>query len=211
MKMILRTSSGSIVFGEKLFIPLLLSIFLISAILVRAAEYQSSSVVMNATLVNVVSINISPALSRGVLFGSITAGTNNNMAENDTTRAGNVTDYYIGNGPSTTGNLNFWHYAPDMTRGGNPDILMIGNVTHEANQTSDGVNINMTLTTDGAYPMTTTWSKIGGTPAPCDSVPPGSVCWVAYWLDAPLNLPDGTYNTTYHYCGNLTFGTTACS
>lgn len=179
-----------------------------------AAEYQSSSVTMNATVSNTVSINVSAdALDRGVLFGSLTVGTNNNMAENDTTNTGNVTDYNIGNAPTTTGDLNFWNYAPDMDRSGNAnDVITIANVTHEANTTEAGENVNMTVTTDGTIAMTTTYAAIGGpTASPCSSVSAGSVCWVAYWLDVPTNIPDGTYNTTYYYCGNLTIGNTACS
>jgi len=210
MKITLKTKQGRISFNPLVLSGLLASLFLIFSVF--AAEKQETTTPMNASVSNIVSINLSAdALDRGILFGSVTAGTNNNMAENDTTYPGNATDYYVGNAPSTTGNLNFWIKAPDMDRSGNPDYILIGNVTHEANQTAGGDNINMTITTDGTVALTTTYQKIGGAAkAPCDSVPAGSACWMAFWLDVPTNIPDGVYNTTVSLCGNLTFGLTSC-
>jgi hypothetical protein len=176
-----------------------------------AADYATSSVEMNATVSNVVQVNISSALQRGVLFGSLTANTNNNMAENDTTGTGNSTEYWIGSDSSTTGTLDLWHYAADMTRGGvTTDKILIGNVTHEANTTEGGNNVNMTMTTDGSVALTTSWAKVGGTVNdPCNDLAIGSVCWTAYWLDVPA-ITGGTYNTTYNYCGNLSYSSVSC-
>jgi len=180
--------------------------------LAQSPEKDTGSTVMNASVGNVVSLTVSPAITRGILYGSINAGTNNNMAENDTTSSAytNCTEYYIANGASSTGDINLWHYAPDMDREGNPDYILIGNVTHEANQTANGVNVNITATTDGSVQMTTSYSRIGGASAPCDNLAAGSECYIAYWLDVPSGIPDGVYNTTYYYCGNLTVGSAAC-
>lgn len=211
MDIVFKTNQGSIRISESLLIAVSVATFLFLIVLVMAQDYQTGSTVMNASVSAVISVNASPALTSGVLFGSVSANTNNNMAQNDTTRTGNVTDYYIGSPSTNTGNLNMWHYAPNMDRSGNPDIIGIGNVTNEGNQTSDGNNINMTLTTDGTVQLTTAFAKVGGaTDAPCDSVTPGGECWVAYWLDVPNALPSGTYNTTYYYCGNLSTSETAC-
>jgi len=207
MRVTIKTKKGKVSFN-----PLVLAgIFSLLFIpLVLGDETDIATTPMNASVKNVVSVNMSEALQTGVLFGEVTAGTSNNMAINDTTGTGNCTDYYVGNGPSSTGDLNFWIKAPNMDRSGNPDYILIGNVTHEANQTSTGTNVNMTITTDGNYALTTTYSAIGGTPEPCANTPAGTACWIAFWLDVPTNIPDGVYNTTVSFCGNLTFGNTAC-
>jgi len=182
--------------------------------IVRADEYSSSSVVMNATVGYTIAINPSSALSRGILFGSLTGNTNNNMAENDTTGAGNVTQYNITADSANTDTTEFWHYAPNMDKQGSSPTLFIGNVTHEANKTTpdSGSNVNMTNTAKHNYgqnPMTTSWATIGN--GNCSAVSASGNCYIAYWLDVPNNWPSGTYNTTYYYCGNATNGNTACS
>jgi hypothetical protein len=182
--------------------------------IIKASDYASSSVVMNATVSNVVTVNVSSAIQRGILFGSLAANTNDNIAQNDSTGSGNVTEYWIGSDPSTTGNLNLWHYAVNMDKGGvTTDVILIGNVTNHANKTSNGVNVNMTeWKASTSVALTASWTKIGGsTAAPCDSLTAGTVCYTAYWLDVPSNIAGGTYNTTYNYCGNLSFSSTACS
>lgn len=209
MKLNIRTSNGSIKLNPLILaIPLTLALIMLAT---QAAETDSSTTVMNATVSNVVSVNISAALTRGILYGSVTANTNNNMAENDTTGTGNVTEYFVGNGPTSTGNLNLWDKAADMTRGATvADTIIIANVTYEGNKTTpdNSSNVNMTNIADGQVTMTTTYSQMAD--GNCTSVASGGVCWLAYWLDVPANIPDGTYNTTYNYCGNLTFGNTAC-
>lgn len=165
---------------------------------------------MNATVGQVISITLSPALQTGVQFGEVSTGTNNNMALNDTTGGGNCTAYYITNDASSTSAVNMWHKASGhLTYDSN--TILIGNVTHEANQTYNGVNVNMTLTHDGNYQLTLSYSKIGGTPAPCDNVPAGNSCYIAFWLDVPSEIPSGVYETYYWYCANSTLGTAACS
>lgn len=210
MKIALKCGLGSIKFNIfKIFVPVIV-IFLLS-FLVFGAETSTTTTPLNATVSNTVSINLSAnALDRGILFGSLSVGTNNNMAENDTTNTGNITDYYIGNGPTSTGNLGFFHNASNLNRQGNPNLILIANLTYESNTstTPQANNINMSLTTDGAWKMTAALAGIGGTN--CTSVPSGGACWTAYWLDVPSNIPDGTYNTTVNMCGNLTFGNTAC-
>jgi len=160
-----------------------------------------------------VGVNLSSALQRGILFGDITASTNDNMAENDSTGTGNVTEYWIGNDPSSSGEISLFHNASDMTRGAASDTILIANVTHESNTTAPdpGSNVNMTNYGDGSggdVVMTTLYQGIGG--GNCTDVGKNSVCWIAYWLDIPSNIASGTYNTTYNYCGNLTISSTAC-
>ena len=176
----------------------------------RPAEYANGTVKMNVTVGQFISITLSPALQSGIQFGQVSAGTNNNMALNDTTGGGNCTAYYITNDPSSTSSVNMWHKASShLTYGSN--VILIGNVTHEANQTSNGVNVNMTLTQDGNYQLTLSYAKIGGAPAPCDNVPAGGSCYIAYWLDVPSGIPSGVYETNYYYCANSTLGTAICS
>jgi hypothetical protein len=98
-----------------------------------------------------------------------------------------------------------------MDRQGQPPTIAIGNVSYEANQTL-GVNVNMTLTTDGTELLTTSWTKIDPTNTPCDNLAPGSRCYIAFWLDVPSAILAGTYNTTYYFCGNISVtGSAACS
>ena len=185
---------------------------LLTAVLVMAQEYEASSVKMNATVGHLISITPSAAVNRGILFGQVTAGTDNNMAENDTTSPTytNCTEYYITADGGNSDSIDFWTKAADLTDGTN--TILIGNVTHEANQTANGVNVNMTATTDGSVQLTTTYAKLGGaTAAPCDAVPPNGNCYVAFWLDVPSAIPSGTYESDWWFCANATHGTTACS
>jgi len=158
-----------------------------------------------------IAITPSSAISRGILFGSLTGGTNNNMAENDTTGTGNVTEYNITADAANTDTTEFWHYAADMDKSGTTPILLIGNVTHESNKTApdSDSNVNMTNRIDGVIKMTTSWATIGS--GNCSAVAAGGNCYIAYWLDIPSSFTSGIYNTTYYYCGNATNGATSCS
>ena len=91
MTIVFKTNQSSIRVSENFLITCTVTTFLLLIAIVMAAEYQSSGVVMNATVGYTIAITPSSALSRGILFGSLTGGTNNNMAQNDTTGAGNVT------------------------------------------------------------------------------------------------------------------------
>jgi hypothetical protein len=183
---------------------------LLLATLVRSQEVRTDSVPINATVGQFISITLSNALGQGILFGNLQPGTNNNMALNDTTGTGNCTAYNIAVDSSSTSSVNMWHKASDNLKSGS-DTILIGNLTHEANQTSNGINVNMTLTSDGSYALTLSYEKIGGSPAPCDNTPAGEACYIAFWLDVPLGIPSGVYNTTYVYCANATLGTAECS
>ena len=177
--------------------------------------YENVTGEMNFT-VNIptfVGLNLSAAMQRGILFGDVTGNTNNNLAENNTNStsgAYNITEYWIGNDPSSTGPINLWHYASDMDRSGGSEIILIANVTHESNKTQPDhdSNVNMTNVQDGEILMTSSYTQIGD--GNCSSLAKGDACWVAYWLDVPPNIPSGTYNTTYNYCGNLTSESTVC-
>ena len=189
-----------------------ISIFLILlAVLVMASEYEASSVKMNATIGHLISITPSSAVQRGILFGSVQANTDDNMAENDTTSGSyeNCTEYSIEADSGNSDDTDFWNKAADLNYSAN--IIAIENVTLEANQTADGVNVNMTATTDGSIELTNDWAAIGGSSSPCNETAAGSSCYMAYWLDVPAGIAAGTYETDYYYCGNATHGTTACS
>jgi hypothetical protein len=167
---------------------------------------------------NFVGLNLSVALQRGILFGSRSVNTTDIMAQNDSTSLTNIncTEYWIGSDPSTTGNITLWHYALNLSLGESAtNVIGIGNVTNHANQTANGVNVNMTnWQASTSVALTTSWTRIGnvtGQTAPCDNLNNGSVCYVAYWLDVPSGIPGGTYNTTYKYCGNLTSTTATCT
>ncbi len=214
MYIILKTSLGNIRLSESLLITIAVATSLLLIVIVKGAEYSSGNVVMNATVSHVISITPSAAISRGILFGSVTSGTDDNMAENDTTgcggiTAGNCTEYNLTAGSENTDTTDFYHYAPDMNKQGSSPILLIGNVTHEANTTEGGINVNMTLITDGLGLMTTSWAQIGK--GNCTTVSAGGDCYIAYWLDVPSGLASGTYNTSYYYCGNASNGDTPCS
>ena len=213
MIIIFKTSQGNIRVSGTFLITCAVATFLFLITMIKAADYDSSSVVMNGTVSNTVTVNISSAVQRGIQFGALTANTYDNMAENDTTGSGNCTDYWIGSDPTTTGTLNLWHYANNMDRSGASDEITIGNVSHHANKSATGSNINMTeWQVSTSVNITATWAKIGGaTDTPCDSLAVAAICYTAYWLDVPSNLPGGTYNTTYNYCGNLTYSSAACA
>jgi hypothetical protein len=186
------------------------ALLLLVTLVKSAEEVQTSSLPINATVGQVISIKLSNALEQGIMFDRLQPGTNNNMALNDTTGTGNCTGYYIEVESSSTSSVNLWHKASGHLTSGSATIL-IGNLTHEANKTSNGVNVNMSLTFDGSYPLTLEYAKIGGTPAPCDNTSVGGTCYIAFWLDVPSGIPSGVYNTTYVYCANATLGTAECS
>lgn len=211
MDIVFKTSQGSIRVSESLLITGAVATSLLLIAIVMAAEYSSSSVVMNATVGQTIAITPSSAISRGILFGSVSGGVSNNMAENDTTGTGNVTEYSIQADSGNSDSTEFYHYAPNMDKQGSSPTLLIGNVTHESNTTTPDAssNVNMTNKADGAIAMTTSWATIGN--GNCSTVSAGGNCYIAYWLDIPSGLTSGTYNTTYYYCGNATNGATACS
>lgn len=211
---IFKTNQGSIRVSLSFLIMCAIATSLLLTVIVKAAEYSSSNVVMNATVGYTIAITPSSGLSRGILFGSLTGGANNNMAQNDTTGSGNVTQYNITADSANTDTTDFWHYALNMNKQGSSPTLSIGNVTYESNKTTPdaGSNVNMTNTARhnyGQIAMTTSWGTIGL--GNCSAVAGGSNCYMAYWLDIPSGLSSGTYNTTYYYCGNATNGATACS
>lgn len=174
-----------------------------------STDYETENVEMNVTVTHTISITASSdALDRGILFPSSSAGANNVMAENDTTAEGNTTDYNITADVANTDDINFWHYANDMDNRGGGVTILIGNVTHEANTTAGGYNVNMTITTDGAFPLTNSFATIGN--GNCSSVSAGSKCHIAYWLDVPT-VGSGVFNTTYYYCGNSSTSSTPCA
>ena len=213
MYIIFKTSQGNIKVSGSLLVTIVLVTFLSLITMIRAADYASNSVEMNGTVSNVVQVNISSAVQRGIQFGTLTANTNDNMAENDTTGTGNCTEYWVGSDTSTTGTLDLWHYATNMDRGGvTSDYIGIGNVTNHANKSANGANVNMTeWQVSASVALTSSWVKIGGaTDDPCNDLAIGSVCHTAYWLDVPSTLVGGTYNTTYNYCGNLSYSSTPC-
>jgi len=216
MYIILKTTQGSIrVSGSYLIVSALVAFFLITTI-IRALDYNAThtTLEMNATISNFVGLNLSAAMQRGILFGDVTANTNDNMAENNTNHTEylfNCTEYWIGNDPSSTGSINLWHNASDLSKDGlGADIILIANVTHESNKTTPDhdSNVNMSNVQDGEIVMTTEYSSIGT--GNCSSVAISGVCWIAYWLDVPADIIGGTYNTSYNYCGNLTYSPTAC-
>jgi hypothetical protein len=219
MYIVFKTSQGSIkVSGSLLIISALSTLFLLTAVIKATGDVNktgdtgSITVVMNVTVTNIISVNISPALQKGILFLSIASNTNNRMAQNDSTGTGNVTEYWVGNDPSTSGNISLWHYALNLSLNGisTTNVILIGNVTHESNKTKPDVssNVNMTNKADGAIAMTTTWKAIGI--GNCSDVQTSNSCYIAYWLDVPATIPGGTYNTTYNYCGNLSFSSATC-
>jgi len=220
MYIIFKTSQGSIrVSGTYLILSAVATLLLFITI-IRATDYNISddttyaSIIMNATVSNYVGINLSAAMQRGILFGGVTSNTNDNMAENNTNHTvglWNCTEYWIGNDPASSGTVALFHNASDMDRGGASDTILIANVTHESNTTGSGNNVNMTYYGDGSggdVVMTTSYQGVGG--GNCTSVAISASCYIAYWLDVPSNIPGGTYNTTYNYCGNLTNGGSAC-
>jgi len=213
MYIIFKTSQGSIRVSESVLVTVVVTASFLLIALAKAAEYSSGSVVMNATIGYTIAITPSSALSRGVLFGSVTGNTNNNMAQNDTTGSGNVTQYNLTADSANTDTTEFWHYATDMDNEGGSLEIKIGNVTHEANKTTPdpSSNVNMTNTVEhkfGQIAMTTSWATIGN--GNCSAVTAGGNCYIAYWLDIPLGTTSATYNATYYYCGNATNGDTAC-
>ena len=211
MHVVFKTGLGSIRISVSLLITIAVVASLLSFVVVKGDEYESGNVVMNATVGYTIAITPSSAISRGILFGSLTGGTNNNMAENDTTGTGNVTEYNITADAANTDTTEFWHYAADMDKSGTTPILLIGNVTHESNKTApdSDSNVNMTNRIDGVIKMTTSWATIGS--GNCSAVAAGGNCYIAYWLDIPSSFTSGIYNTTYYYCGNATNGATSCS
>ncbi|MCS7106021.1 MAG: hypothetical protein NZ942_01765 [Candidatus Aenigmarchaeota archaeon] len=177
--------------------------FLVLACVAKSQEAVSGSVTINATVGQAISISLSQELQAGIRFGQVSPGTNNNKAIGN---SGQSTNYSIQVDSSSTSPVNFWHRAAGNLMSGN-NFIGLGNLTHEANTTSDGSNL---VGNDGQYQLTTTYTKIGGTPGPCDNTPPNSNCYLAFWLDVPLGIPSGVYSTTYYYCANATQGTASC-
>ncbi len=184
----------------------MVGIILLLAAVAKSQESVSGNLTINATVGQVVSITLSESLQQGIMFGNLQPGTNNNMALNNT-GVGNCTNYSISVDSSSTSSVNMWHRASgNLTSSSN--TILIGNLTHEANKTWDGENVNMSLTFDGTYQLTLSYAKIGN--GACDDTQTGGSCYIAYWLDVPTNIPSGVYETTYWYCVNATLGSANC-
>ncbi len=140
-----------------------------------------------------ISISISPALMNGIMFGTINPGTNDNPAINNTNGAGGGTAYNITIDSSTTVNVDLYNDASGNLVSGSY-IIGIGNVTHQANTTS---NTGDNLVAAGSIALSITYSIIGSI---CQNLLANSNCWISYWLDSPTVQPPGSYTTTYKYC-----------
>jgi len=141
-----------------------------------------------------ISISISPSLSSGILFGTVSPNTNDNNATNNTNGPGGGTAYNITIDTSTTVNVDLYHDANGNMISGSSSIG-IGNVTHQANTTS---NTGNNLIPSSSVALSTTYSIIGSNV--CQNLGININCWIAYWLDVPSAQLPGDYNTTYEYC-----------
>jgi len=140
-----------------------------------------------------ISISISPALMNGIMFGTINPNTNDNPALNNTNGPGSGTAYNITIDSSTTVNVDLYHDASGNLVSGSY-IIGIGNVTNQANTTS---NTGNNLVAAGSTALSTTYSIIGSV---CQNLLANSNCWMSYWLDSPTSQPPGNYITNYKYC-----------
>jgi hypothetical protein len=140
-----------------------------------------------------ISISISSALQSGIMFGTINPDTNDNPALNNSNGPGGGTAYNITIDASTTVNVDLYHDATVNLVSGSY-IIGIGNVTHQANTTS---NTGNNLVAAGSTALSTTYSIIGSI---CQNLLANSNCWISYWLDSPTAQPPESYTTTYKYC-----------
>ena len=138
MIIIFKTSQGNIRVSGSLLITTVVITSLLLIVIVLGDEATTGNVIMNTSVTQQIAITPSSALSRGILFGTVQVGSDNNMAENDTTGAGNTTEYNLTADSANTDTTDFYHYAPNMDKEGSSPILLIGNVTHEANTTGGG-------------------------------------------------------------------------
>ncbi|MEM5793727.1 MAG: hypothetical protein QXS48_04355 [Candidatus Aenigmatarchaeota archaeon] len=178
------------------------------ACIVKSQEKITGSTEISANVGQYLALNLSSDLSGGISFSSVTPGSQNNMATGNQ-GPDNCTKYWVGVDPSSNLNVNMWHKANQSMKYGINEIS-IGNLTHEANKTSNGANVDMDLWSDGRYPLSLQYMPIGGTPEPCHDLAPGEACFIAFWLDVPGGVPSGNYKSYYWYCANATSGSTSC-
>lgn len=180
----------------RLKIPICFAVFFILIIVgqTRSDTTYVATISMNATINAWISITPSEALSQGIQFGTITPGSLENNATNNTNGLYGGSAYNITIDSLTNTNVDFYNRANDLISGSN--ILQIGNVTHNANSTSNNGTV---IDPVDSIALTTSMAKLGVTGA-CDNLSPGSNCWIAFWLDAPQNIIGGNYATTYYFC-----------
>jgi len=126
----------------------------------------------------------------GIRFGNVDPGTNDNEALNNSDAPNGGTNYNITIDPTTNVNVDLYHAST-----GDFGNIGIGNVTHQANTTS---NTGTNLVPVGSISLSTTYGIIGDTE--CQNLPQESNCWIRYWLDVPAISP-GVKSTTYKICG----------
>ena len=153
----------------------------------------SSPFTYTTTGVTFISISLSTALINGIMFGTINPSTNDNPALNNTNGPGGGTAYNITIDSSTTVNVDLYNDASGNLVSGSY-IIGIGNVTNQANTTS---NTGNNLVAAGSIALSTIYSIIGSI---CQNLVANSNCWISYWLDSPTAQPPGSYTTTYKYC-----------
>lgn len=141
-----------------------------------------------------ISISVSQAILDGIMFETIDPDTDDNEAVNNSNGPDGGTAYNITIDPSTTVNVDLYHDTTGDLESGSY-VILIGNVTHNANTTS---NAGENLISSGSVALDAAYSTIGNTV--CQSLGAGSDCWIRYWLDVPSNQPPGDYTTTYEYC-----------
>ncbi len=146
----------------------------------------------NVTISKSISIEFSPALSNGILFGnvSILPVSNINGSENYNV-TNNLTNYYIL--VSSDGNtaVDFCLRANTALTNQYLDVLELGNESYSCSNES-----NMTLpsiSNETAFTLSSV--KCG------QNINPASNNYYRFWLDIPAAQPSGDYNNTLSFRG----------
>jgi hypothetical protein len=153
------------------------------------ARVTSTEVSSNVSISKSFSIEFSPELDEGILFGeinflpaiNINASHNYDGSENSSTLYINVSE--DGN---TAVDFCLRALSPLVNAGG--DQIGLGNETYSHYSSS-----NLTHPTTNEIPLSPIYFKTG------ENIPLGGANYWRFWLDVPAGQPSGTYNNTVYF------------
>jgi hypothetical protein len=134
----------------------------------------------------VVEVILSQALSDGIMFDDVEAGSTGNPARNDTTGANGGTDYNLTVGSASNVNIDFYNKVTGIEAG------MFVNESSSITSESTGFSTNTSVTG--------TWTVLGDSSVNCTDVAVGNNCWIRFYLDVNSSVLSGYKEWNWTYC-----------
>jgi len=179
-------ATSAVAIATILLVAIAFGFWLVSPGQVDAASMEENATDTSVTVNQYVACGAPSSYANGIEFGTLDPETNDNP---------NTDGEYNFHSPSTNNvNIHYYIKANDaLTRGGNPDKILLGNYTWDDNTTSGQTDVSRSqaLTTDYV-------SFDDGT-----NVAPDSDVYLKFWLDIPITTP-GDYNNTVTVKCNVT-------